>query len=257
MNYFFGIKSSFVDTKLTIPRFQNLSPTIKEHLLFKLEISNKNWKISTFNNVKINNDFFIIDNDVIDNKSIFCLATKAEILELEKNNYSKLVNFNNFTDTIPDYRANLQVSIDGGGFSSYQSDYPFQMVTKKGSILSPLSSLCNKSADQNIIFLKNIYELPIQEDFCVFFVNIKTKEVLKKEIVSTNFLNEIIVEKEFINPEVFLFTDKYIGIPIFCSIHNMHISLEHTHAPHEYFMSENKFKLVSELKREFSEIINL
>ena len=131
------------------------------------------------------------------------------------------------------------------------------MVTKKGSILSSLSSLCNKNADQNIIFFKNIYEIPVQEEFCVFFVNIKTKEVLKKQVVSTNFLNEIIVEKEFINPEVFLFTDKYIGIPIFCSIHNKHISLEHTHAPHEYFMNENKFKLISELKREFSEIINL
>jgi hypothetical protein len=226
-------------------------------MLFQLEIINQSWKISNLNNIDSNNDFFKIDSDLIDNENIFCLATKAEILELEKNNYSKLVNFNNFTDTSPHYRANLQVSIDGGGFSSYQSDYPFSMVTKKGSILSSLSSLCNKSADQNIIFLKNIYELPIQEEFCVFFVNIKAKEVLKKEIVSTNFLNEIIVEKEFINPEVFLFTDKYIGIPIFCSIHNMHISLEHTHPPHAYLMSENKFKLISELKREFSEIINL
>ncbi len=130
------------------------------------------------------------------------------------------------------------------------------MVTKKGSILSSLSSLCNKNADQNIIFFKNIYELPIQEEFCVFFVNIKTMKVLKKEVVSTNFLNEIIVEKEFIKPEVFLFTDKYIGIPIFCSIQNKHISFEHTHPPHEYIMSEDRFKLVSELKKEFSEIIN-
>ena len=81
-------------------------------------------------------------------------------------------------------------------------------------------------------------------------------KVLKKEVLSTNFLNEIIVEKEFIKPEVFLFTDKYIGIPIFCSIKGKHISFEHTHPPHQYIMSEDKFKLVSELKKEFSEIIN-
>ena len=256
MNYFFGIKNSFLKSKLTIPRFQNSNPTKKEYMLFQLEIINQSWKISNLNNIDLNSDFYKIGSSLIGNGNIFCLATKAEILELEKNNYSKLVNFNNFTDTVPDYRANLQVSIEGGGFSSYQSDYPFQMVTKKGSILSALSSLCNKNADQNIIFFKNIYELPIQEEFCVFFVNIKTMKVLKKEVVSTNFLNEIIVEKEFIKPEVFLFTDKYIGIPIFCSIKNKHISLEHTHPPHTYILSEDKFRIVSELKKEFSEIIN-
>ena len=256
MNYFFGIKNSFLNSKLTIPRFQNSNPTKKEYMLFQLEIINQSWKISNLNTIDLNSDFYKIGSSLIGNGNIFCLATKAEILELEKNNYSKLVNFNNFTDTIPDYRANLQVSIEGGGFSSYQSDYPFSMVTKKGSILSALSSLCNKNADQNIIFFKNIYELPIQEEFCVFFVNIKTMKVLKKEVVSTNFLNEIIVEKEFIKPEVFLFTDKYIGIPIFCSIKNKHISLEHTHPPHTYIMSEDKFRIVSELKKEFSEIIN-
>ena len=256
MNYFFGIKNSFLNSKLTIPRFQNSNPTKKEYMLFQLEIINQSWKISNLINIDLNSDFYKIDSSLIGNGNIFCLATKAEILELEKNNYSKLVNFNNFTDSIPDYRANLQVSIEGGGFSSYQSEYPFSMVTKKGSILSSLSSLCNKNADQNIIFFKNIYELPIQEEFCVFFVNIKTMKVLKKEVVSTNFLNEIIVEKEFINPEVFLFTDKYIGIPIFCSIKNKHISLEHTHPPHIYILNEDKFRIISELKKEFSEIIN-
>jgi len=256
MNYFFGIKNSFLNSKLTIPRFQNSNSTKKEYVLFQLEIINQSWKISNLSNIDLNSDFYKIGSSLIGNGNIFCLATKAEILELEKNNYSKLVNFNNFTDTIPEYRANLQVSIEGGGFSSYQSDYPFSMVTKKGSILSALSSLCNKNADQNIIFFKNIYELPIQEEFCVFFVNIKTMKVLKKEVISTNFLNEIIVEKEFIKPEVFLFTDKYIGIPIFCSIQDKHISFEHTQPTHEYIMSEDRFKLVSELKKEFSEIIN-
>ena len=256
MNYFFGIKNSFLNSKLTIPRFQNSNPTKKEYMLFQLEIINQSWKISNLNNIDLNSDFYKIGSSLIGNGNIFCLATKAEILELEKNNYSKLVNFNNFTDTNPDYRANLQVSIEGGGFSSYQSEYPFNMVTKKGSILSYLSSFCNRRADENIIFLKNIYELPIQEEFGAFFVNLKTKRVLKKEVVITNFLNEIIVEKEFIKPEVFLFTDKYIGIPIYCSIKNKHISLEHTHPPHAYILSEDKFRIISELKKEFSEIIN-
>ena len=208
MNYFFGIKNSFLNSKLTIPRFQNSNPTKKEYMLFQLEIINQSWKISNLSNIDLNSDFYKIGSSLIGNGNIFCLATKAEILELEKNNYSKLVNFNNFTDTIPDYRANLQVSIEGGGFSSYQSDYPFSMVTKKGSILSALSSLCNKNADQNIIFFKNIYELPIQEEFCDFFVNKKTSGLinsfstiisLRKFVDTTSFFNTFIV---------FIFTKK-------------------------------------------------
>ena len=256
MNFFFGIKSSIIVSKLTIPRFQNSNRTNKKYKVFQLQISNKRWKITNLNDIELNRDFYQIDSSLIDNRNIFCLATKEEILEFEKNNYSKLINLNNFTDTSPDFRANLQLSFLDGGFSSYQSEYPFNMTIKKGSILSSLSSLCNRDADKNIIFLKNIYELPIQDEFGIFFVNLKTKKVLKKIVGITNFLNEIVVEKEFIQPEVFLFTDNYLGVPIFCSIKDKHISLEHTHPPHEYIQSKDRFRIVSELKKEFREIIS-
>ena len=157
MNFFFGINSSILNSKLTIPRFQNKKKKKKDYKVFQLGINNKRWKINNLDDVVLSDDFYQIDSSVIDNESIFCLATKDEVLQFEENNSPKLMNFNNYTDTSPDFRANLQVSILGGGFSSYQSDYPFKMVPIKGSILSPLSSLCNKDADANSIFLKNIY----------------------------------------------------------------------------------------------------
>jgi hypothetical protein len=255
LNFFFGVNSSIINSSLTIPRFQNSSGTKGKYLVYELQTSMNRWRINKLLGVELNKDFYRIDKNVIDNGKIFCLATKEEIQKLEKNKYSKLININNFTDTSPDFRANLQVSIHGGGFSSYQSEYPYNMVTKKGSILSPISSLCNKNADENIIFLKNIYELPVQQNFDVFFVNIKTKKVLKKMVGVTNFLNEIAVEKEFIHPEVFLFTDQFLGIPIYCSIKDNHISLEHTHPPHTYILGKDKFKVVNELKKEFHAII--
>ncbi len=255
MNFFFGIKSDNLDSKLTIPRFQNSLRKNKKCHLYQLKINNQSWEIIHLSEVESNGDFYKIESTLIDNDSIFCLATNNEIKKLNNINSSRLIDFNDFTNTVPAYRANLQVYIEGGGFSSYQSEYPFSMVTKKGSILSPLSSLLNKDADKNILFLKNIYELPIQEEFMAFFVNLRTKQVLKKEILVTNFLNEIRVEEEYIKPDVFMFTDKYIGIPVFCSIQNNHISLEHTHPPHEYIMDDNKFKVVSDLKKEFNEII--
>ena len=256
MNLFFGIKSLNVDSKLTIPRFKNSHPTRPEYKVFQLKINNQRWEVNNLIDEELNKDFFKINGNIIDNGSIFCLATQEEILDFKNNNHSKLINFNNYTDTSPSFRTNLQVSIKDGGFSSYQSEYPFSMVTKKGSILSPLSSLFSKDADKNILFLKNIYELPVNEEFGVFFVNLKTKKILKKEVALTNFLNEFIVDEEFIKPDIFLFTDKYIGIPIFCSIQDNYVSLEHTHPPHEYIMSDGRFKVISELKKEFNEIIS-
>ena len=256
MNFFFGIKSSILATTLTIPRFQNTNPTNNHYGVFKLSISEKRWKIDHCDDAISSADFFQIEDNLINNGNFFCLATKDEVRNFEENHSKKLINLNNYTDTVPAFRANMRVSINEGGFSSYQSEYPFFMVTKRASILSPLSSLCTKDADQNILFLKNIYELPIHNEFGAYFVNIKTKKVLKKEIVVTNLLNEIIVEKELISPEIFLFTDKYLGVPIFCSIKNKHISLEHTHPPHEYIKGANQFELASALKKEFNDIIN-
>ena len=43
---------------------------------------------------------------------------------------------------------------------------------------------------------------------------------------------------------------------MYVSVDNKHVSFEHTHPPHEYILSDNKFKKVSELKKEINEIIN-
>ena len=45
VNFFFGIKSSILDSKLTIPRFQNSGLVKKEYTALKLEIKNHSWKI--------------------------------------------------------------------------------------------------------------------------------------------------------------------------------------------------------------------
>ena len=87
-------------------------------------------------------------------------------------------------------------------------------------------------------------------------MDIKLKKVLNKFEVLTNHTNKVIIEKEFIKPEVFLFTDKFLGIPMFVSIKNKHLSFEHTHPPHTYILSQDKFKRISDLKKEINEIIN-
>ena len=86
MNFFFGVKNSIIDSKLTIPRFQNSNPTKKEYMVFQLEISNQRWEINNLSDVELNRDFYKIDSNQIDNGNIFFLATQDEIQEFKKNN---------------------------------------------------------------------------------------------------------------------------------------------------------------------------
>lgn len=72
-------------------------------------------------------------------------------------NYNKireeLIPIDNYTKTFPDFRCNLKIKNKIGGFSSYQSEYPFEMIEKNGIIVSQANILLNFNADINRIFL--------------------------------------------------------------------------------------------------------
>lgn len=254
MNFFFGIKNKEISTKLTIPRFRNREPKKIKCSLFSAEIIDNKWVIK--NVVKGNNEnFFFLDDDLINNDLIFFLAENKEV---EKNDLilkKKLVDLNSFTNTSPSYRANLRIYNQFGGFSSYQSEYPYSMTTKNGSILSPVSILTNINSDYNKVFIKNIFHLPIIEKFKIYFIDIKNKKILKEEEIISNYTNEINIEKNFINENVYIFSKKYIGIPIYVSSKKNHLSIEHTHPPHDYILGKDKFSTINKLKFEINEII--
>ena len=255
MNYFFGLKNKDLKSKITIPRFQNRGEINKEYKLYSAEAVDDRWKVLN-SNCDSDGNFYYIEDDLLNNKKIFFLAKSNEIKKLEEINYKYLIDLNTFTNTWPDFRSNLRIYNEQGGFSSYQSEYPHSMIKKKGSVLSPISSLANRDAEQNKVFFINIYEKPIEEEFDVFFVDYFLKKIVFKKKIKTNFMNEIDIEKSFINPNIFLFTKPYIAIPIFVSIKNGHISFEHTHPPHEYILSKDKHKKASDLKREINEIVS-
>ena len=115
---------------------------------------------------------------------------------------------NSYTESTPAFRANLKIKNQEGGFSSYQSEYPFSMVTKKGSIISSLNSLTNIDADINQVFIKNIYEYPVFRSFMLYFVDIEKNKVVFKKDIKTNTTNIINIRKEFIKSDIFLFTKR-------------------------------------------------
>ena len=113
----------------------------------------------------------------------------------------------------------------------------------------------NIEADTNKVFIKNIFQLPIKEKFKVYFVDIQSKQILYEKEIITNMTNEVEIDKKFLKPNIFLFTKKYIGVPMYVSFKNYNISFEHTHPPHEYVLSDDRYKRVSDLKKEINEII--
>lgn len=252
MNYFFGIKNSEFSSELKIPLFQNKNNKPCNLLLYKATIDNNKWKIEQINNKKSNEDFYFLNSEDISNSTIFFIATPKDL----ERGINKLQNYNKFTDTSPAYRANLKITLKNGGFSSYQSEYPFSMIEKKGSILSSVCSLANKEAEKNYIFIKNIYAEPIIENFNLYLVDIVNKKIEEKFEVKTNYTSCIKLQKSMIKPEIFLISKGYLGIPMYVSIKNNHVSFEHTHPPHEYILSDNKFRKISDLKKEINEIIN-
>ena len=253
MNYFFSIKNEQLDCSLIIPKFKNNKEIDRKYILFSSQIKNNRWFIKEAECAN-NENFYFLKNQDLDNHKIFFLATKEEVGENKM--YFKLQNFNSYSDTMPDFRSNMKIEIKNKGFSSYQADYPYNLSQKTGNILSPVSTLLNKEADKNIIFFKNIYFKPVKEKFFIYFIDLKKKKFLHKEKVYTNQTNQIIVDPELIHSENYIFSDGYLGVPIFVCIKNNHLSMEHTHPPHLYIWGNDKFLTIEKIKKEIDEIIN-
>ena len=63
------------------------------------------------------------------------------------------------------------------------------------------------------------------------------------------------IQKSIITPNIFVCSNSYLGIPQYLSEKEGHLSFEHTHPPHEYIQSKDRFKRVNEFKYAINEII--
>lgn len=249
MHFFFGISNEHFKSELQIPVFKHTEPDQNNYDLYKLYPLNNKWIIEKSESTKQSKFFYILKDTDIANNEVYFLATRDQI---EKFNNQTITRFNNFK-----VRANLKVYLLNQGFSSYQSDYPYEMIfNKNGNIVASVNSLANKDADKNFIFFKNIFVDPEFYEFEGYFIDFEKKRVEKKIILKTNYSNCIEIEKYLIKPEIFFVTKNFIGIPIFISTKNGSLSVEHTHPPHSFIIGENRFKTTANFKRLFSEIIN-
>ena len=70
--------------------------------------------------------------------------------------------------------------------------YPHSMTLKRGNILSPIHSLLDKDADENLILFRNIYDAPNNDESKIFFIDIKSKEVLTIKKLKIIFLIKLV-----------------------------------------------------------------
>ena len=253
MNFFFGIKNNDFKSTITIPKFQNNSKYNNKYKTYMASIENNYWKIEKLDCLE-NENFYFIDEKLITNENLFFLS-KSDHIKKNKRNLQEIIFPNKFTNTHPAYRASLEIIKKDGGFSSYQSEYPYGMINKKSKLLSPIGTLLDKNAEKNFLIFRNIYFMPENNIFNLFLIDIHKMKILKKFQSFTNKTNLISIEKELINKNTYIFSETFLGIPIFLSEKKGHISLEHTHPPYHYILGETNFQIANKLKNKIYEKI--
>ena len=82
----------------------------KNYFLYELKIFKNKWLVSKAR-CKDDKNFYFVNNNKINNHVIYFLSNEKEIKTMIRNNFSELVDLNDFTDTDPPYRANLSIML--------------------------------------------------------------------------------------------------------------------------------------------------
>ena len=254
MNFFFHTNSDKFKSTITIPKFQNFGMVNKKRSLFSANIINNEWIVSKVECTETSHFWTVICRN--NENEIYFIASELEASLIQREN--KLIDVNNFTNTSPDYRANLEIKNSVGGFSSYQSEYPYGMTTKLGSLYTECGNLTFDQSNSVGIFIKNIHFEPIQDSFPIFLYDDLDQEVIKTFEISLNRTNfiDLTQYKERL-ADCFLFAPKFIGAPIYVVEHSDGgLSFEHTHPPTESIAGGEKFNLIKGLKERANEKIS-
>ena len=255
MNFFFFTTKDGLFSRLEIPRFQNRGKVNSSLRLFCASIESNRWIINAVV-CEEDENFFYVEGNQENFDSIYFLATVTEVGAKRNVVVKQLLNYNDFSLTVPEFRANLCVSNLAGGFSSYQSDYPFDMTLRRGSITSSVSVLANRDAFVNTLFIRNIFNEPINEEYQAYLVCKKEKVIKKSYSLHSNKTSKINLSAEDINPNHFIVTKGFLGVPNYLSEDKAgHLSFEHTHPPHANTHGANRFFHASRVKNELLEIV--
>ena len=253
MNFFFFADNDFVFSKLEIPKFNNAGRRNDDLKLFGAFIQNNAWQYYRVESQENDNFHFLTSTS--DNKD-HVFFYHANSLPNE-GFFDALPKPSEFTHTSPAFRANLSIHNQHGGFSSYQSEYPYAMTRIKSSMVTSAGNLTMSGTSNCGVFLRNISAQPLHTKNTLYIWDEDSEEILDKTFVYSNKTNFVCLKKFLENTQnIGLFCDTMVGIPIFViEYENQSLSFEHTHPPHENIHGENRYRLVKSYKSKVSEKI--
>lgn len=256
MNYFFFASSNDYNCRLTIPKFRADGGMRCENRLIRARVINGSWDFQIVQVENENDAFWYVNDKVFQSNDIFFIATKDEFLHQKQAN--SLLELNRFTHTDPAFRCNLEVSNPKGGWSSYQSEYPYRMIGGRGTIFSNVATLSNPGVKLNGCFLRNIFIEPIVERFRVLVFNAASGSILLETHAKTNTTSYISFDGLPVEQtDLVLWAEGFLGIPIYVSTDQFNnISMEHTHPPHESVHGAERFALVRKMKDQYEKKLN-
>ena len=95
MNFFFGVNQGDIQSKISIPKFQNSGKFNRDNLLYSASIVNSKWFVKK-EKTEETESFFKLKANEIDNHKIFFIATEQEVSSYFSNNVGeKLEDLNN------------------------------------------------------------------------------------------------------------------------------------------------------------------
>ena len=254
MNFFFGLNLDSFNCSLTIPKFTNEGNVIQQNSLFTSKIEKDYWLIKK-QYCDEDENFYYLNISVEDIENVFFLGNKDFCGDKEEKKIKELRSFNKI-NTDYTLRANLKISNVNKDESSYQSEYPLDMANRKGNILTNVSSFFNQDQN-NLLVFKQIYFLPVKKPFFVYLVDLYSEKVLLKKTFYSNSTNTFNLPHTEDLKNCCFYTDGFLGIPIFISYGNKKgISMEHSHPPQLYLLSNNRYKVISKIKNKVEEIVS-
>lgn len=250
MNYFFHTSYNKINSKLTISKYKNSGERKENLLLLGAFCESNSWRYYLVPDEY--DDYYVINSDLENKDHIFFYLDKSNLPSDFTSEY--LLKPSDFTSTSPAFRANLEVSMQNGGFSSYQAEFPHRMSQINGSMVSSAGNLINLQNSSNLVFVRSIYNEPILSKFDLYIWDEDDDAPLGKETLSVNSTNVVVLDSYLENSKqgnVGLFADGFLCIPIFLSYsRNGQMSFEHTHPPHENLCGNDRIALVNNYRKQ-------
>jgi hypothetical protein len=199
-------------------------------------VDGDSWLISQ--EQRLTKDFHNLKSDAYDfSKQFFFIGEVGQFSESGVSRVKTLERAHSFTRTFPDFRANLSVRSDEGAVSSYQSEYPFEMLKVRSSIVSNCGLLTAQKGD-NFIVLVSIIDEAICVDFSCKLVDKISGDTLATFTASTNRVTVFKLDNSLLSLNCYFVAKGYPLIPIYLNSLDGGLSFEHTHPPHEAFLGD-------------------